>query len=60
MTPLELTLAVTAAANAIAEDITDDRQLALISAAFGQLSATLAVILEQRAPANPQDSSPVI
>lgn len=60
MTPLELTLAVTAAANAIAEDITDDRQLALISSAFGQLSATLAVILEQRALVDPQDSSPVL
>ncbi|MGN1089122.1 MAG: hypothetical protein ACI4Q6_01870 [Huintestinicola sp.] len=48
MSPAELTLAITAAANAIAETTEDDIQLELISAALGQLSAALAVIAAQR------------
>lgn len=51
LTNLELTLAITALANAIAEDITDDGQLALLSAVLGQLSATLATISAQRSGA---------
>lgn len=49
MTPAELSLAVTAVANAIAADITDDGQLAVLSSVFGQISAVLAVIASQRA-----------
>lgn len=48
MSPAELTLAITAAANAIAETAKDDIQLELIAAALGQLSAALAVIAAQR------------
>ena len=48
MSPAELALAITAAANAIAETTEDDIQLELISAALGQLSAALAVIAAQR------------
>lgn len=48
MTPLELSIAVTSLANAIAAEINDIDQLALLSAIFGQLSATLATIETQR------------
>lgn len=63
MTPAELSLAVTAVANAIAADITDDGQLAVLSSVFGQISAVLAVIASQRAvnPVNGESrDNPVI
>lgn len=44
----ELTLSITAAANAIAADICDNARLALIAAAFVQLGDTLEVIAAQR------------
>jgi len=46
---LELTLGVTAAANAIARGIPDDDELALLSAVFMQLADTLATIAAKRA-----------
>ncbi len=48
MSPAELTFAITAAANAIAEEITDVEQLELLSAALGQLSSTLSAIVMLR------------
>ncbi|MCM1524439.1 MAG: hypothetical protein NC120_08285 [Ruminococcus sp.] len=48
MTPLELTLAVTAAANGIAADIPDNRELALAAAVLVQLGETLETIAAQR------------
>lgn len=62
MSPAELTLAITAAANAIAQTTKDDSQLALLSSAFGQLSAALAVIATQRSinSGNTQDGEVVL
>lgn len=48
MSDIEITLAVTAAANAIAKEVSDDGELAVLSAVFGQLSATLATIAASR------------
>ena len=49
MGSLELTLGVTAVANAIARGIPDDDALTLLSAVFMQLADTLATIAAQRA-----------
>ena len=48
MTPLELTSAVTALANAIAHDLSTG-ELALVAGVFVQLGDTLATIAAQRA-----------
>lgn len=47
MTPCELTFAITALANAIAEGMPEE-ELLLIASAFGQLGDTLEVIAAQR------------
>lgn len=47
MDPLELTLSITALANAIASNFSDE-ELAVLAAASSQLGDTLATILAQR------------
>ena len=49
MGSLELTMGVTALANAIARGIPDDEALSLLSAVFTQLGDTLATIAARRA-----------
>ncbi len=48
MSTLELTIAITAVANAIASEIPNDGELAVLSAVIGQLSSTLATIAASR------------
>ncbi len=48
MSTLELTVAITAVANAIASEIPNDGELAVLSAVIGQLSSTLATIAASR------------
>lgn len=52
MSETELTMTIAAAANAIAKEIPDNGQLAVLSAVLGQLSATLATIAAARSSAS--------
>jgi len=55
MNTCELTVGITAAANAIARGLSDD-ELSLAAAAFTQLGDTLATISVQRAMCRPKES----